>query len=132
MNSEAEIAVKWRPVSDLPHAPCQHWRVRSDSDFRLTVEGDFLVGQTTRTLIVEFPRVRAFAAHDDMGGKAMFAHDIDIPMINGKEVARCPMLKIRNSKWLEANLLISEEHFALLSYECTVEVISNEPTVRWK
>ncbi|MBH0239720.1 hypothetical protein [Methylobrevis albus] len=134
MITESEIALRWLPLSDLPDEPCQHWRVQSDSDFGLIVEGDFYVGPDLKTLRIEFERVHAFAAHDDMGGRHMFGAGIEIPMLGGTEIARWPMLRIQNSKWLVAVGVSSEEnsHFALLSYECTVEVIAGEPEVRWK
>ncbi|MCF3935864.1 hypothetical protein L1787_20955 [Acuticoccus sp. M5D2P5] len=135
MSTDSEIALRWLPLSDFPQAACSHWRMRSDSDFRLTVEGDFFVGVAVKTLVIEFSRVCAVAAHDDMGGKSMFGSETEIPMIGGESIARWPMLKIQNSRWLAAVCAFPEEnsHFALLSYECTVEAIApGEPEVHWK
>lgn len=129
-----EKATRWLPVSDIPDFACQTWRLRTDSDFGLRAEGDFLVSQRTRTLALEFDYALAFAAHEDMGGCSMF-HTDDLPLIeNGPQKGyRWPLLRIENSIWLKSLIVVDDAtaHYALLSLTCTVEVAAPKVSARW-
>ncbi|MER8915732.1 hypothetical protein NKI32_18090 [Mesorhizobium sp. M0761] len=79
MTDDRETAHRWEPVGDLPLAACQVWRLKSDNNFELTVEGDF--GTSERTLKIDFQGVVALAAHDDMLGLTKIRADTSIPLI---------------------------------------------------
>ncbi|RWF56602.1 MAG: hypothetical protein EOS50_09900 [Mesorhizobium sp.] len=81
MNVAQEAVQRWEPVEDLPLAACQVWRLRSDGYFELTVEGDFFVGRSERTLKIDFHGVVALSAHDDMLGVAHVGASSSIPLI---------------------------------------------------
>ncbi|ESW89760.1 hypothetical protein X770_13400 [Mesorhizobium sp. LSJC269B00] len=133
MTDDRETAHRWEPVGDLPLAACQVWRLKSDNNFELTVEGDF--GTSERTLKIDFQGVVALAAHDDMLGLTKIRADTSIPLIgSGRQASyRWPILRVENSHWLRSTLGPTEDctHFLLLSLECTVEVIAREATPSW-
>lgn len=130
----SETAVRWMPVSDFPCVPCQVWRIRTDDDFGVTVEGDFYVEETTRTLSIGFFKVLAISSHEDMIGMTMIANTTAIPRISEAPLYRWPAMKIENSQWLASIRGPIEEcsHFALLSLTCTVEVIAERATASWR
>lgn len=132
----SESAVRWMPVCDFPCVHCQVWRLRSDDDFEVTVEGDFYVRQTTRTLSIGFSGVLAISAHEDMIGMSMIAKSTVIPTIGeaSQAVYRWPALQIENSQWLASIRGPTEKcsHFALFSLTCTVEVIAKHAEASWR
>jgi len=135
MTDDQETVQRWEPVEDLPQAACQVWRLRSDNSFELTVEGDFFVGPSNRTLKIDFQGVLALAAHDDMLGLTKIRAGTSIPLIGSGSQAsyRWPILQVENSHWLRSILGPANDcsHFMLLSLECTVEVIAQEATAAW-
>ena len=135
MSGVEETVQRWKPVEDLPLAACQVWRLRSDNYFELTVEGDFFVETSERTLKIDFHGVLALSAHDDMLGLAHIRAGSSIPLIGSGSQAsyRWPVLRVENSHWLRSIPGSTEDcsHFLLLSLECTVEVIAREAIVAW-
>ena len=133
MTDDRETVQRWEPVEDLPQAACQVWRLRSDNNFELAVEGDF--GTSERTLKIDFQGVIALAAHDDMLGLTKIRAGTSIPLIgSGRQASyRWPVLRVENSHWLLSILGPTNDcsHFLLLSLECTVEVIAREATAAW-
>lgn len=123
------------PVADLPSVACETWRLRTDSDFVLEIEGDFQIGEITRTLVLNFAPVFALAAHEDMLGKTM-ATTSQFPKIGTgpHAIYRFPLSTIANSGWLASISGPVEEcsHFLLLSLTCTVEVIAVHHDARWR
>ncbi|TIX01207.1 MAG: hypothetical protein E5V59_05380 [Mesorhizobium sp.] len=135
MTNDQETVQRWEPVEDLPQAACQVWRLRSDNQFELTVEGNFFIGTSERTLKIDFHRVLAISAHDDMLGLAHVRDGGSIPLIDpGTQVTyRWPILRVENSHWLRSIPGPTDDcsHFLLLSLECTVEVIAREAIAAW-
>lgn len=135
MTDEQETVQRWEPLEDLPLAPCQVWRLKSDNWFELTVEGDFLAGTGERTLKIEFHGVLALSAHDDMLGMVHVRDSHSIPVIDPDApiTYRWPILRVENSHWLRSIPGATDDcsHFLLLSLECTVEVIAREAMVVW-
>jgi len=134
MNAQ-ETVQRWEPLDDLPMTACQVWSLQSDNFFELTVEGDFFVGTSERTLKIDFHGVLALSANDDMRGLANIRADSSVPLIGSGSQAsyRWPILRVENSHWLRSMPGPADDcsHFLLLSLECTVEVIASEAIVGW-
>ncbi|TKD31103.1 MAG: hypothetical protein E5W98_28850 [Mesorhizobium sp.] len=130
-----ETAVKWVPVAELPPVACQTWRLRTDDDFELELEGDFLVGTATRTLALKFCGVFAVAAHEDMGGKSMTSAT-HLPTIGTGAQAEYiyPLMKVENSRWLASMPVPIRDfsHYLVVSLTCTVEVIAECAVASWR
>ena len=129
-----ESAVRWMAVEDLPSTSCQAWRLSTNEDFELKVDGDFLVGGRTRTLSIEFDSVFALTAHDDMSGKTMTSAS-PLPKIETGNHAEhvFPMITILNSNWSKEMPAPTDhyQHYLFVSFTCSIEVLALSATAAW-
>lgn len=131
MSDDADSHIRWNPIPDLPEHPCATVHVNYDGE-RLVVTAIYGADPPARGLLIDFGRVEAFKAYEEMSDPWMEKHPTQ-PLIENPALNTWvwPLQQIVRSDWIRRVLLRNGgidgydwRHYVIVTADITLHVMT--------
>ncbi|KTW01035.1 hypothetical protein NS355_02280 [Sphingomonas yabuuchiae] len=131
MSDGANMHIRWNPLPELPEHPCETAHINYDGE-RLAVTAIYAMSPPARAILIDFGRVEAFKAYEEMSDPWMDKKPSQ-PFIENAALNPWvwPLQQVVHSNWIERVLRRNGgiddydwRHYVIVTTDITLHVMT--------